>query len=531
MYISLLDADEIEKQNGRKKMKKKILSAILVSAVMMGTLSTVSYAEEGEKHLEVSTFWIAPSLDFSDSYNGWICTRIGVGETLVKLDNAVQLEPCLADSWENVDELTWKLHIRDGVMFHSGKPVDAAAAMASIQYALDNNNRADTYLMIDSMSADGQELTIKTREPNAALIFNLTEPLFCIFDVTCEDMVNCPQGTGPYKVAGFETDVRVELTKNENYWDGEVGLDTITVSEIPDSEARVMALQSGETEMTVTLDNASLKLFDNEDYNVSVVIGERTNVTYMNHERPFTSDKTLRQAISWAVDRDTYAANITGGEAATGLFPSSLPYHNETLQAYGYDIDKANQILDEAGYIDTDGDGIREMNGENIHLEYYMAASHGSSDTMLLAQAIQADLKKIGVDVELQMTENLSNVLTAGEFDMSSDNSNTAPTGDPEYFLSVRYSSAQGGGGDHGSNTGRYSSEEMDGIIKKLASTFDMEERYNLAHDAAQVLLDDAAALYLTYVPMNTVSASYVVGAEQPTVDYYMITKDLTINK
>lgn len=512
-------------------MKKKFFMMALASAMMLNSVSAISFAEEAEKHLEVSTFWITPSLDFSDSYTGWVCTRIGVGETLVKLDDSVQLEGWLADSWENTDELTWNIHIRDGITFHNGKAVDAAAAMASIQYALDNNNRADTYLNIDSMSADGQNLTIKTREPNAALIFNLTEPLFCIFDVTCEDMVNCPQGTGPYKVAGFESDVRVDLAKNENYWDGEVGLDTITVSEIPDSEARVMALQSGETEMTVTLDNASLKLFENDDYNVSVVIGERTNVTYMNHERPFTSDKTLRQAISWAVDRDTYAENITGGEPATGLFPSSLPYHNDTLNAYTYDVDKANQILDDAGYVDTDGDGIREMNGENIHLEYYMATAHGSSDTMLLAQAIQADLKKIGVDVELQMTENLSDVLTSGEFDMSSDNSNTAPTGDPEYFLSVRYSSAQGGGGDHGSNTGRYSSEGMDEIIKKLAGTFDTEERYNLAHDAAQLLLDDAAALYLTYVPMNTVSASYVVGAEQPTVDYYMITKDLTINK
>lgn len=510
---------------------KKFLSIALAALMTVCLFSSFCSAENAEKHLEVSTFWITPSLDFSDSYTGWVCTRTGVGETLVKLNNDVKLEGCVADSWENVDELTWKLHIRDGVTFHNGKNVDAAAAMASIQYAFDNNVRADTLLCLDSMSADGQELTIVTREPNAALIFNLAEPLFCIFDVECDDMVNCPQGTGPYKVAGFETDVRIYLEKNEAYWDGEVGLDTITFSEIPDSEARVMALQSGETEMTVTLDNASLRLFDNDAYNVSVIIGERTNVTYMNHERPFTSDIAIRKALSWAIDRDTYAAGITGGEAATGLFPSSLPYHNETLNAYGYDPEKANAILDEAGYTDTDGDGIREMNGENIHLEYYISAAHGSSDTMLLAQAIQSDAKKIGIDIELQMTENLSDVLTSGNFDMSCDNSNTAPTGDAQYFLSVRCSSAQGGGGDHGSNTGRYHSEKVDAIIAEMNSAFDSETRYALAHDAAQVMLDDAAALYLTYVPMNTVSASYVIGAEQPTVDYYMITKDLTINK
>ena len=280
-----------------------------------------------------------------------------------------------------------------------------------------------------------------------------------------------------------------------------------------------MALQSGETEMSVTLDHSSLALFDNENYNVSVVIGERTNVVFMNNARPFTGDKTLRQAISWAVDRETYAANITGGEAATGAFPSSLPYHNDRLTAYAYDPERANQILDDAGYVDTDGDGVREMNGENIVLEFYMAASHGSSDGMLLAQAIQSDLKKIGVSVELKMSENLSDIIAAGAFDMSTDNSNAAPTGDPQYFLSVRYASAQGGGGDHGGNTGRYSSEEMDALLAKMSSTFDAEERYNLACEASQLLLDDAAALYLTYVPMNTVSAAYVKNAEQPTVD------------
>ena len=510
---------------------KRPISLVLAALLGVCALTAPVTAEETEKHLEVSTFWITPSLDFSDSYNGWVCTRAGVGETLVRLNDEVKLEPWIADSWENVDELTWTFHIREGVTFHNGKPVDAAAVMASIQYAYDNNVRADTLLCMESMSADGQTLTIRTREPNAALVFNLAEPLFCVFDVTCEDMVNCPQGTGPYKVAGFDTDTRIYLEKNDAYWDGEPGLDTITFSEIEDSEARVMALQSGETEMTVTLDNTSLRLFENDDYNVSVVIGERTNVTYLNHDRPFTGDKAIREALSWAIDREAYAAGITGGEAATGMFPSSLPYDNASLTAYGYDPDKANQILDEAGYLDTDGDGVREKDGEKIHLEYYMSQAHGSSDTMLLAQAIQQDAAKIGIEIELLMTENLSDVLASGDFDMSSDNSNTAPTGDAQYFLSVRYSSAQGGGGDHGSNTGRYASEQMDSIISEMSSAFDVETRYSLAHDAAQLLLDDAAALYLTYVPMNTVSRSYVVGAEQPTVDYYMITKDLTIDK
>lgn len=510
---------------------KRVLTAILSLVLALSAPSVGAFAEAAEKHLEASTFWITPTLDAASAYTGWVCTRVGVGETLVKLNDNVELQACVADSWENVDQLTWRFHIREGISFHNGKNVDAEAAMKSIQYACDNNDRADTYLKLDTMSADGQDLTIVTREPNAALIFNLVEPLFAIFDVDAEDKDNAPQGTGPYKVVGFDPEMRIDLVKNENYWDGEVGLDTITVSKIADSEARAMALQSGETEMSVTIDNTSLSLFDSEDYNVSVVIGERTNVVYMNNERPFLKDVNLRRAISWAVNREAYAG-IIGGEPATGLFPSSLPYHNDQLNAYGYDPDKAMQIMDEAGIVDGDGDGWREMNSEKIHLEYYMAASHGSSDGLLLAQAIQADLQNVGIEVELKMAENLSDVIASGDFDMSSDNSNTAPTGDAQYFLSVRYASEYGGtGSDHSGNTGRYASPEMEALLEQFDTTFDVEARYDLARDAAQLLLDDAAALYLTYVAMDTVSRNYVVGAEQPTVDYYMITKDLTINR
>ena len=122
---------------------KRIFAILLTSALLINSLS-VGAAESGEKHLEASTFWLTADLDSSHSYNGWVCTRIGIGETLIKLNDQVELQPWIADSWENVDELTWKIHIRDGITFHNGKAVDAEAARASLQYAYDNNDRADT---------------------------------------------------------------------------------------------------------------------------------------------------------------------------------------------------------------------------------------------------------------------------------------------------------------------------------------------------------------------------------------------------
>ena len=118
-------------------------------------------------------FWIASDLDPANNYNGWVLSRLGVGESLVKLNDELKVEACLADSWENVDETTWKFHIREGVMFSNGKAVDAEAVKASIERAISMNDRAAEYLKVDSMEADGQDLTIKTTEANAALLNNL----------------------------------------------------------------------------------------------------------------------------------------------------------------------------------------------------------------------------------------------------------------------------------------------------------------------------------------------------------------------
>ena len=341
-------------------------------------------------------------------------------------------------------------------------------------------------------------------------------------DVTVEDIANKPAGTGPYMVTSFVED-RIELEANRNYWNGEVGLDTITFTRVSDAEARVMALQSGELDMTITIDHTNIKLFENEDYNVSVVSGVRTNVVKMNHARPFLKYKELRQAISYAIDRETYGANITGGAPSVCLFPASVPFDIDSIEGYSYDVDRAVQILDDAGFVDTDGDGIREIDGENIHLEYYQSAAHGSAEAGLIAQAIQADLLKIGVDVEIMSSENMSDIKNAGLYDFCSDNSNTVPTGDGQYFLTNMYLSTSG------SNKSGYNNPEFDALIERFNDAYSAEERYAIAHEAAQLLNDDAADLFVTTVPMSTVSRAYVKNAVQPTVDYYMITKDITI--
>ncbi len=487
------------------------------------TMGTAAAAEsEGSRHLNATSHMVGSSLDAAKSYQGWTVVRSGIGETLVKLNDNVELEPWVADSWEWLDDFSLKLHIRDGVTFHNGKKVDAEAVKICFERVAEENTRFPDYIDLKEIIADGQDITIVSNTKNPAMLWNLAEPVFSVMDVTVEDIDMMPAGTGPYKVSEF-VENRIELVANEDYWGGKPGLDSITFTLISDADARVMALQSGEIDMTVTIDNTSLNLFKNDDYNISLVTGVRTNVVKMNIAREFLSDINVRKAISYGIDRETYSETITGGEASVCIFPSSVPFGIDKIQGYTYDQVQANQILDDAGYVDTDGDNIREMNGKNISLEYYQSAAHGSSEAGLIAQSIQSDLKNIGIDVQIMSAENLSDIKKAGLYDFCSDNSNTVPTGDGQYFLTNMYSSTSG------SNQSGYSNPEFDKLLAKFNDAFTTEERYQIAHDCAQLLVDDAADLYVTAVPMNTVSRSYVKNAVQPTIDYYMITKDITI--
>lgn len=507
-------------------------SSDTASASEAATAATTAGASKGDKHINVGYYWLTPNLDYSEDYTGWEVSIMGIGEALVKLNQKLEVEPCLADSWEVKDDTTWEFHIRDGVKFSNGKPVDAAACKAAIERSLELNARAKGYLDVASIEAEGQKLTIKTNKPNGALLNNISEPLFDIIDVSEGDEVlkTRPSGTGPFIVTDFVPETSIELVKNENYWDGEVGLDSVSVTYIADESARVMALQSGEVDLSNYIDYQSIPTFEGKsEYNVSSVTGPRVNVVYMNNaESSPLNDKNLRVALSYAPDRDAYAGMI-GGTAAHGVFSDGTPYGNDKLKGYSYDPEKAKQLLDEAGYKDTDGDGYVEgLDGKPMTLQFYQSASTGDAAT--LAVALQSNLKDIGVNMNINTIENMADVREKGEFDMYTTALNSAPTGDPQVWLETMYTL----GSDDlqtssTSNATKYRSDAMDSVVDRLKTTFDTKERYSLAQEGSQVLLDDAADLYLTNNMLTMISSSKLENCIQPVCDFYMLTKDMKI--
>ena len=230
---------------------KKILGIALAVCMTMGLTTVPAMAEDKKTFVFGDTTFNAENeeadINPQNTYAGWACIRYGVGETLFRYSDTMEIEPWIAKEYENVDELTWKITLNDGVVFSNGRVCDGQAVKESLEYLVENHERAAGDLCIDSIEADGNVVTIKTTEPKPALINYLSDPYGCIIDVQAGITDNgIVIGTGPYVATDLVTDDHLTLVKNENYWDSSVKLSSIKVIPIGDSDTLAMALQSGE---------------------------------------------------------------------------------------------------------------------------------------------------------------------------------------------------------------------------------------------------------------------------------------------
>ncbi|WP_366291622.1 ABC transporter substrate-binding protein [Paenibacillus sp. AN1007] len=490
------------------------------------TDASISGAAGNKSHLNIALFWLGSSLDPAEEWNGWTLTRAAIGETLIQFDEHMKMVPKLADKWDRVDDTTWHFHIRDGVTFHNGNPVTADAVKKSIERSISLNERGQSTLPIASMAAKGQDLTIKTTQPDASLLGNIAEPLFIIVDTSADTskFKSAPIATGPFMVTGYTPDQEIQVKKYDGYWGGAADLDTMTLKYIKDDSTRALALQSGEIDAASNIGRSNMSLFqDTSQYTIDEIPSLRTQFVWFNTSHPLLSDPKVRRAISYGIDRERYANTLVGGQAAKGPFTSALPFGYDKLKGYNYEPDKAKQLLDEAGYKDTDGDSIREKDGEKLSLQLILNAAYESDS--VVAAAMQSQLKEIGVGLELTSYEDLTDHQKSGNYDLALTSINTGITGDPQYILDFYFKT----GAEW--NVGGYSNPKLDQLIEGLHSEFDVEKRYALAAEAQQLILDDAAYMFLTYTPINIVSKSNVKGAAMYPIDFYLLDRNIKVEQ
>ena len=465
-----------------------------------------------------------PDINPHNDYAGWACIRYGVGETLVRYTDTMEMEPWLAKSWENDGNLTWTITLQDDVYFSSGRHMDAEAVKQCLEHLLEVHDRAPGDLMIDSMEAKGQVLTIKTSEPRPALLNYLGDPYGCIIDVDAGFDNGIVAGTGPYIATECQSGDHLKLVKNEKYWNGTPHIDELTIRTISDGNTLAMALQSGEIDAAYGMAYESYPLFQNDKYQFSQIATSRAFFLWMNYKSSIASDPAVRKAIAMGVDKEGFVKSMLDGNGypGNGAFPAGFPYGGDKVTAETYDPEGAKKVLEEAGWVDSDGDGIREKDGQRLHINWLTYPSR--QELPLLAESAQATLKDIGMEVEINSTADHNTVITDTKaWDVYASAQVNAPTGDPEYFFTVCCLDSSS------KNKGLFHSDKLEELEKKMKGEFDVDKRAELAVQMQQAILDDNGYVFCSFLQMSQISKANVKGYTAHASDYYQVTADLDI--
>lgn len=510
-------------------MKKKLIAAVLAGAVMISGLS-VSVMADKEKTFVYGTTGYSEEmgdagLNPHDNYSGWSALRYGVGETLFKYNDNMEVEPWLATDYEFVDDTTVKIILRDGVKFSSGRTMDAQAVKECLENLVKVHDRAPSDMKIDHIEADGLTLTIYTTEPCPAIINYLGDPYGAIIDmeygVQGEGGNANVAGTGPY-IAEKVTPTQIDLVKNENYWGGDVKVDKVTVKSFSDGSALTAALQTGDIQGTYGLQYDNYVLFDgNPEYTINSCATSRCFFGQFNFESEIMQDQNIRKAIEMGIDKEGFCSVIMEGRGlpAKAAFPDSFSYGNEAVETVSYDPEGAKKLLEESGWKDTDGDGYADKDGQKLTIDWLTYPTR--LEQPKLAEYAQATLKEIGIDVVVNNTSDHMTYAADGDFDVYVSSTTTAPTGDPEYFFTSTVVGPK--------NYGKYENKEVTALTEKLHQAFEPEERAKLATELQQKILDDDGFFFVSHLNMGIVTKSNVKGMAAHPCDYYEITADLDV--
>ena len=524
-----------------KKIIGLIIGTIITSTIFMGCGDSKKNKIDSnlpKTELNVAGELIPTTLDTAENWDGWYVVRYGVAETLVKLADDGTFQPWLAESWTSNDSATsWTFKLKDGIKFSNGElltPQKVKESIERLYYINDPKNggvgNPQGYFEYSSIEIDEENntITINSEEPVVDMLGCVAYPWMAIIDVEATKNIDVKTegviGTGPYVFEDFVQDSSIEFSSNKNYWGGEVSFEKINYTYINDSRTRSMALIDGSADLTMNLSKSNRDtVLENEDNFVEIVAGSRVGMGHMNL-KGVLKNKALREAINMAVDSETIAHITTGGnyEYGQAVLPMNYDFGGDELNLNeAYNPKKAKEILDKAGIVDSDGDGWREIDGENIVLDYKVYAVRSLD---IIAQAGISLIKEIGIDVEMTVVNNITEILNNRTFDIATVSEVTMPTGDPQRYLSHWYSKSN-------DNYSGYVNNQYDIIYEKLLKEVDVVARKELIKQLQQIILDDVPCIVYGFYTTNMASTEAIEGVSASTSDFYWITNEIKPSK
>lgn len=347
-------------------------------------------------------------------------------DNLLKYENG-EIKGSLAETWEvSEDGKKYTFNLRKGVKFSDGSDFTANAVKISFEGAIKNLGMYNgsfgrlSSLITSMEAADDYTFIMELSQPYYGTLNDLTmcTPLAIVNPKAFESdpfkaCTEATMGTGPYMYESNDGEKTYKFVRNPYYWGEKPEADGFVIKIIADNDAKMLALKSGEIDAVIGSSRIAYDAFHEmaEGKDFKGKVSEKGNLTEyigMNLSKEPFNDVKVRQAVSHAIDRKLISEKIYYGinAPALSLFEKSKPFCNVDVTVYEYNLEKANKLLEEAGWIDEDKDGIREKNGQKLEFTMPYTNAFGHKDDLMIALAGQ--LGAVGISVKPEAMDMLS---------------------------------------------------------------------------------------------------------------------------
>jgi len=447
-----------------------------------------------------------------------------VFDPLVELDAKTLVPaPCLAESWTvSADGTVYTFKLRRDVKWHDGVQFTADDVIFTFEAWLNNPNsiyqgdfvfgkdQAGNPLLVRARKIDDYTVEFTLPGPQASFLEKLTgwhgiapKHLLQGQDIAKALFNEKPVGTGVLKFVELKPKQYVKFEMNKNYWRGRPHLDGFIWQIIPDIDAQVTALSNKEIDVikNIVSDDMAARVQAIPDVTIYKVLGNFTYAFYMNYKfKPF-QDKRVREAIAYALDKPTIIKGTVGKETPHGeqlLNPAHWGY-NPDVRVIRYDPNKAKELLKEAGWWDTDGDGIVDKDGQPL-------AFTAMTERNGLPPAIQDYLRAVGIKMSIRMVERAvrTQLQTSGQWEAYIGWDGAAM---PTTVLVSNWSSGR---------WTNYANPEVDRLVQEADRALDPKERAAKIKQVEKLLTDDVAAIWLHYYDTRVAVSDNIGGLQIP---------------
>ncbi|MGD8196120.1 ABC transporter substrate-binding protein [Herbiconiux sp. P18] len=442
-------------------------------------------------------------------------------ESLFSQDDTGAIVPWLAESGEpSADGLSWDVTLRDGITFTDGTPMDAAAVVANVEHMKDPATASSTAILalgkvtkVEAVSPTVARFELS--EPDSALLESLAQTWLAMespaglargMDANCE----APIGTGPFVFSEWVKQDHVTLTRNDDYRSAPAGaahegpayLSEIVWRFIPDPATRFAALQSGEVDAIDEMQPDNVVAASAEGTGLGVLTGALPGASIrleLNSGYAPFDDERVRKAFIASADVNPGIQSLFFGtvERSYSVLSSTTPFGASFEEDYAIDTDKANDLLDEAGWTTRDSEGYRTKDGERLTVDFPVSTNQSIPAEVSLFEQIQATTKAVGFDVELHPMD-LSSwyaALASWDFGVTS----AIYTKNSADVLRILYDSdnIQPAPSGYHPNHSHVSIPELDDAVRTAGQTSSSDERAELYEKAQKILADGAFVLPL----------------------------------